>query len=189
MGFLSEAALQQMGFKSIGRNVNISDKASVYGAGRISIGDHVRIDDFCILSSGEDGIEIGSYVHIACYCALIGKGKITMEDFSGISSRSVIYSSNDDYSGEALTNPMVPETFTNVKHGPVTLEKHVIVGVSVTILPNVRIGLGSAIGAYSLVTRDIDPHVIAVGVPARRIKARSTRILELEEKLRSQAGS
>ena len=51
MAFLSPSALAEIGFAAVGKNVLISDKASIYGAERIEIGNNVRIDDFCILSS------------------------------------------------------------------------------------------------------------------------------------------
>ena len=114
--FLTENQLAAFRFKSLGNDVNISDKASIYNAKNISIGNNVRIDDFCILSAGDDGIEIGNNVHIACYCSLIGKSKITLNDYCNISSRVSIYSSNDDYSGNSLTNPCIPDLYKDVKH-------------------------------------------------------------------------
>jgi galactoside O-acetyltransferase len=183
MGFLSYEQLINMGFKHLGKDVKISDKASIYGAKNIEISDFSRIDDFCVLSAGDNGIKIGKYVHIAVYCSLIGKEKIELEDFSGLSSKVAIYSSSDDYSGNFLTNPCVEEKYTNVDHRPVKLEKHVIVGVGSTILPGVTIGKGSAIGAYSLVSKNIPESVIAVGVPAKEVKKRSVSIFELENKV------
>ena len=47
--------LEAIGFAQLGENVKISKKASIYGAANISIGNHVRIDDFCIISAGEGG--------------------------------------------------------------------------------------------------------------------------------------
>ncbi len=181
MAYLSEQSLNALKFRSIGANVKVSDKASIYGAERISLGNNVRIDDFCILSAGVGGIELGNYIHIAAYCSLIGKELIKMEDFSGLSSRVSVYSSSDDYSGNFLTNPTVPEEFTNVIHGAVVLRKHVIIGVASCILPNVEIGEGSAVGGYSLVTKNIEPGIIVSGVPARLLKKRSGKIFELEE--------
>ena len=67
MAMLSQEAIEQMGFASVGKNVQISDRASFYGASRISIGSNVRIDDFCVLSAGVGGISIGQHVHIAVY--------------------------------------------------------------------------------------------------------------------------
>ena len=181
--FLSKTQLKSIGFKSIGENVKISDKASIIGQHRIEIGSNVRIDDFCILSAGEDGIKIGNYVHIAPYCALVGKAMIIMEDFSGLSSRVCIYSSTDDYSGEYMTNPTVPDEYKNVISKPVTLQKHSIIGCGSVILPGVTIGSGASVGAMSLVTKDCDPGFIYVGIPAKRIKEKSKKLFELETKL------
>ena len=97
--FYTEEELKAIGFKSVGNNVLISRKTSLYGVSRISIANNVRIDDYCVLSAGKGGIEIGNYVHLAVYVSLQGDGKITLEEFSGISSRTAVYSSNDDYSG------------------------------------------------------------------------------------------
>jgi len=188
MSYFSAKELEQLGFKSLGSDVSISTKASLYGVSRISIGSHVRIDDFCILSAGEGGIHIGSFVHIACYCSLIGKERIQLEDFAGLSSRVSIYTSSDDYSGAAMTNPMVPSEYTAVQHGPVTLQKHAIVGAGTVILPGVCLGEGSAVGALSLVAKDCQPFTIYSGVPARRVSERKRDLLELEKRLLAKLG-
>jgi len=184
MGYLTETQLQKMGFKSLGKNVRISDKASIYGAQRIRVGSNVRIDDFCVLSAGEGGIGIGNYVHIAVFASLIGKENILLDDFSGISARTSIYSSSDDYSGEYLTNPTVPDEFTSVKHGKVHIQKHVIVGANSVILPGITIGIGAAVGAMSLVTRSVDEFSIVSGIPARYIRKRKNDLLALEAECR-----
>lgn len=181
MAMLTREAIEGMGFATIGSNVQISDKASFYGINRISVGNNVRIDDFCVLAAGVGGIDIGNYVHIAVACSLIGAGKITMRDFSGLSSRVAIYSSSDDYSGAALTNPMVPPEFTNVKHADVYLGRHVIVGSGSVILPDVVLDDGVAIGALSLVTKSCEAFGIYSGNPAKFIKARKKDLLEKEK--------
>ncbi|WP_084684888.1 acyltransferase [Methylohalobius crimeensis] len=180
MVWLTRKQLKSMGFASLGEHVLISDKASIYGAESISIGNHVRIDDFCVLSAGDGGIHLGNYIHIAVFSSLIGQGKIVLENFCGLSSRVSIYSSNDDYSGVALTNPMVPDAFKAVTHGSVVLEKHVIIGSGSIVLPNVRLGIGCAIGALTLVTRDCEPFGVYWGVPAKRVRERKRGMLELE---------
>src|SRR4051794_31862358 len=150
---------------------------------KISIGSNVRIDDFCCLIGGQKGINIGSYVHIAFFCIVLGNGGITLEDFSGLSSRVALYSATDDYSGISLTNPTVPKKYLNVSQGEVILNKHVIIGTGSTILPNVEIGEGSAVGAHSLVIKDLDSWGIYVGSPVTRIKKRNNNLLELEKQL------
>lgn len=181
---LSRDELLTMNFRSVGESVRLSRKASIYGAGRISIGDHVRIDDFCVLSAGAGGIFLGSYIHIAVYSSIIGAGKVTLSDFANISSRVGIYSSSDDYSGQAMTNPMVPEKYTNVESADIFIGKHVIIGSGSVILPGVTLGNGVAIGALSLVKNDCEPFGIYTGIPARRIKERRRDLLVLEEQFR-----
>lgn len=181
MAILSDSHLANLGLASYGSNVRISDKASIYGASRIHIGNNVRIDDFCVLSAGHGGIRIGSYVHIAVGSSLIGADSIVMEDFTTISSRVSLYSSSDDYSGGSMTNPMLPDSYKNVVNAPVRLGRHVIVGTGSVVLPGVYIKDGCAIGALSLVKENCDEFGIYVGAPARRIKERSRQLLNLEK--------
>lgn len=182
--FYSQEDLQVLGFKSIGSNIFISRKASFYGISDISIGNYVRIDDFCVLSAGSKGIEIGDHVHIAVFSSLIGEGKITLEDFVNISSRVSIYSNNDDYSGNFMTGPMVPAAYTNVDHADVILCKHVIIGSGSVVLPGVTLKEGAAVGALSMVNRDCEEFCIYKGNPAKIIAKRSRRLLELEAEFR-----
>ena len=183
MAMLSREAIEALGFAAVGKNVQISDRASFYGVSRIALGNNVRIDDFCVLSAGFGGVEIGNHVHIAVGATLIGAGKITLSDFVGISSKSSIYSSNDDYSGSVLTGPTVPAEFTNVRHADVFMGKHVIVGSGSIILPGVTLEHGVAVGALSLVNRDCKAFGIYAGNPARRIKERKSDLLTLEQTL------
>ncbi len=180
MAMLSRDAIEQMGFASVGENVQISDRASFYGTSRIVLGDNVRIDDFCVLSAGVGGICVGNHVHVAVYSSLIGAGKITLSDFSNISSRVAIYSSSDDYSGATMSNPTVPSEYTGVTHADVYLGKHVIVGSGSVILPGVTLEEGVAVGALSLVSKHCEAFGIYAGNPARRIKERRRDLLDLE---------
>jgi acetyltransferase-like isoleucine patch superfamily enzyme len=185
---LGRDAIERMGFASVGDNVQISDRASFYGIARIAVGSNVRIDDFCVLTAGVGGIEVGNYVHIAVGSTLIGAGKITMADFSGLSSRVSVYSSSDDYSGASLTNPTVPSEYTGVTHADVYLGKHVIVGSGSVILPGVTLEDGVAVGALSLVNRNCEAFVIYAGNPARRVKERKRDLLELEQRFMASQG-
>jgi galactoside O-acetyltransferase len=181
LSFLNDEELAAMKFGYLGENVKISSKASFYGVSRISIGSNSRIDDFCVLSAGVGGIQIGRNVHIAVMCTLIGDSKIELKDFCGLSSRVSIYSSTDDYSGNSMTNPTVPITFKHVKNRDVILNRHVIIGSGSVILPGSNIGEGAAIGALSLVTKSIGAYEIYAGTPLKKIKSRSRKLLSLEK--------
>lgn len=180
---LNLEAVIALGFASVGDNVQISDKASFYAPGRITIGSNVRIDDFCVLAAGAGGIAIGNYVHVGVGSSLIGAGRITMSDFSGLSSRVSIYSSSDDYSGATLTNPTVPRELAGVTHADVFLGRHVIIGSGSVVLPGVTLHDGVAVGALSLVNRSCESFGIYAGNPARRIQSRKRDLLELERQL------
>lgn len=188
MAFLPREVLESIGFARLGENVLISDKASVYNCAKITIGNNVRIDDFCVLAAGIGGIGIGDFVHIAVGSTLIGAGKITMSNFSGLSSRVSVYSSSDDYTGRFMTNPTVSDEYKAVVHKNVFLGKHVIVGSGSVILPGVIVEEGVAIGALSLVTKKCNAFGIYAGNPARRIKERKRDLLELEKKFLLRVG-
>jgi galactoside O-acetyltransferase len=187
MAWLNQKQIDAMGFAAMGTNVLLSDRASYYNCANIRFGSNVRVDDFCVLSAGTGGIVIGSYVHIAVFTSLIGAGRIELADFANLSSRVSVYSSNDDYSGEVLTNPMVPAEYTGVMQADVYLGKHVIVGSGSIILPGVTLHEGVAVGALSLVKQDCETFGVYAGVPAQRIGDRKRGLLEMEKRLRSQS--
>jgi acetyltransferase-like isoleucine patch superfamily enzyme len=167
--FYTEKEIEELGFKEYGRSLLISRKASFYDIENIRIGSHTRIDDFCILSGN---ISIGSYVHVSAYVALYGKRGIELKDFSGLSPRVTIFSVVDDFSGNSLIGPTVPERYSNVCGGKVTISKYVQIGAGSIIMPNILIGEGTAIGALSLVKNNLEAWIIAAGIPAVRLKER-----------------
>jgi acetyltransferase-like isoleucine patch superfamily enzyme len=178
--FLSSEELKIFGFKAIGTNVLISRKVSIYSPQLISIGNNVRVDDFCILSGN---ITLGSYIHISAYTALYGRYGITVADFATISGRVFIYSQNDDYSGDFMTNPMVPVEYSNITGGEVFINKHAIIAAGCIILPDLTIGEGACIGAMSLLKSNADPWMVYAGIPAKLKGPRNNRILEIEKQM------
>jgi galactoside O-acetyltransferase len=178
--FYADSEMEDLGLKEYGSNVRISRKSSIYDPDKVSIGHDVRIDDFTILSGQ---VKLGSFVHIAAYTAIYGQCGVVMEDFSGLSARVLVYTVSDDFSGEGMTNPMVPMDYKRMVEGPVRLGRHSIVGAGSIIMPGVQIGEGAAVGAMSLVRENLDPWIIYCGIPCRAVKARRKGILELEKKL------
>lgn len=177
--YFTEDDLRADGFKSVGADVRVHECVNLHGIENISLGDHVRIDAFAsIVASGP--VTLGNHVHIASFSSLAGGEGITFGDFAGLSQGVQVYTRSDDYTGRHLTNPTVPAQFTGVKKGAVVLGRHVIVGAGTVILPGVTIGEGTAVGALSLVTKSLEPWGIYHGNPAKFLRARSKRLLELE---------
>lgn len=182
--FFTTCELKELGLASFGENVLISRKVSIYGAAQISIGNNVRIDDFCILSGK---LSIGNYIHIAAYTALYGGNKgIYINDFAGLSSRTTVYSATDDYSGETMTNPMIPDKFKNIQSGEVCIERHVIIGSGCVVLPGAVLKEGSAFGSMTLINRSSEPWSINVGIPFKKVKDRSKNLLNMETKFKEE---
>jgi acetyltransferase-like isoleucine patch superfamily enzyme len=179
LAYYSRETLETMGFKYLGDNVKISDKASIYNCNQISIGDNSRIDDFCVVSGN---ITIGRNVHFAPFCLVAGgEPGIIFEDFSGLAYHAQVFSQSDDYSGHALTNPTVPARYTHASKKAVHIGKHVIVGAGSIIMPGVTLNEGTAVGAMSLVRKSTEAWTIYLGNPAKKITIRSKKLLNLEE--------
>jgi acetyltransferase-like isoleucine patch superfamily enzyme len=179
MAFYTAEELRKMNFKHLGKNVKISNKASIYNHELISIDDNSRIDDFCVLSGN---IRIGRNVHIAVFCNLAGGEKgIVMEDFSGLAYSVNVFTQSDDYTGLSLTNPTVPDKFKIETKKEILIKRHVIVGAGSMIFPGVILEEGCSIGAMTMVTKSTEPWKIYSGIPAKPIKNRKKNLLEYEE--------
>lgn len=178
MAYLTQEALRAMGFASLGQNVKISDKAAIYDADRIRIGDHSRIDDFCVISGR---VEIGRNVYIGPF-GLIAGGipGVFLEDFVTLAYRVQAFSQSDDYSGATMTNPTVPKAYKSEYFAAVRLGRHSIVGAGSTIMPGVTLAEGTSVGAASLVLKSTDAWTIHAGSPARKLRNRKRDLLEQE---------
>ena len=174
--FYTEEELKDLGLKSFGSNIKISRFARFYSPEKISIADNVRIDDFCILSGN---IIIGSHIHISAYCALYGAEGIVLEDYTGISPRSTLFSVMDDFSGDYLIGPIHPKSMINVTGGPIIIRKYSQIGANCVVFPNVEIAEGAVVGAMSLVTKSLESWTINFGIPAKVVKKRSKGLIEL----------
>lgn len=115
------------------------------------IGDNFRIWNN---STVDYGCRIGDNVKIHCNCYIAQF--TTLE--GGVFLAPGVTIANDLYPGEKGSAEMM--------RGP-HLEKGVRVGVNATILPYVRIGSGSLIGAGAVVTRDVPAGSVAAGNPVK----------------------
>lgn len=179
MAYLNRSQIEAMGFRHVGRDVLISDRASIYDAARIEIGDHSRIDDFCCVSGN---VVIGRNVHFALGCNVAGgEPGIRFHDFAGLAYGCHVFAQSDDYSGATMTNPTVPGRYKSETKAPIEIGRHCIVGTSSIVFPGVVLAEGTAVGAMAVVTKSTEPWSIYIGNPARRIRSRKRDLLALEE--------
>ncbi len=180
MAYLTELQLSEMGFKFVGRDVKVSDKASIYNCDQIEIGDYSRIDDFCVISGR---IKIGRNVHITPMCLVAGgELGLVIEDFVALAYGVKLFTQSDDYSGETLVNSTVPAEFKKEIKLPVSIGKYCILGAGTIVMPGVTVGEGTSVGAGSLVLKSTDSWGIVAGIPAKKIKDRKKGMVMLAEK-------
>lgn len=181
--YLTADELRAAGFRAVGRDVRVHERASLYGVENITLGDFSRIDDFAVvIATGP--VTLGRYVSIPNFCFLGGRHGIELQDYVTLAPGVKIFSASDDYSGEWMSGPVVPRELTGGPHGPVVLESHVLVGAGSVVLPAVRVGEGCSIGALSLVRESLAPWGVYAGVPARRLRDRRRDLLTLASRLK-----
>jgi acetyltransferase-like isoleucine patch superfamily enzyme len=183
---LSETELRDLGLAAFGHDVSMDRSTRIFGATDVSIGSHVRIDCYCVITAGPAAVVIGDHVHLGVGVSLFGTAGIEIGDFASLSGRVSVYSTNDDFVGGHLTGPTVPEELRDVFAARVVLHTHALVGAGSVILPGVTLGHGAAVGALSLVRTDVADGEVAAGTPARMVGRRDLeRLGRLEERVRT----
>ncbi|MGL4695964.1 sugar O-acetyltransferase [Enterococcus larvae] len=103
---------------------------------------------------------IGKDVYVNSSLTLVDDTKVEIHDYVMIGPNVTISTAAHPLSAELR----IKRAQYNL---PVIIEKNVWIGASVVILPGVRIGENSVIGAGSVVTKDIPKNVVAYGSPCR----------------------
>ena len=179
MPFVDRATLESIGFRELGNNVLVSDRAAIYNPEQVSLADNVRIDDFCVLAGR---IAIGRNVHVTVYCNLAGgRSGISIGNYSTLAYGCHVIAQSDDYSGESMTNSTVSAHFKKERSERVEIGDHVILGAGTMVLEGVRLADGTAAGARTLFLESSEPWTMYVGQPARILRPRSRKLLDLVE--------
>jgi galactoside O-acetyltransferase len=180
--YYTRAQLEAHGVKCGGDDVRVHVSTVIVEAERLSIGNHVRIDPYCILTAS-GGIKLGSYIHISGHCSFVGGGGIEVGDFCIVSHGARLFSVCDNFDGEYLQGPLVPDRYRQVVTARVTLKPYSAVCSGCVVLPGVTIGEGGVAGALSLVREDIPQWQIWGGIPARLIRNRGKDLLKFARPL------
>lgn len=134
------------------------------GRGRIKIGTGAWIDSGVVLHGYGGSIRIGRDAFLGPHTVIYGHGGVEIGDACLIAMHCRIVSSNH----------AIPPLGTDIRQcpdelRPTRLGRDVWLGAGVTVLGGVTLGDGCIVGAGAVVTHDIPPGAIAVGIPARVI--------------------
>ncbi len=157
--------------KYMGKDVKIYDLAKLIKEEVIEIGEGTQIDDFAFIYGGR-GIQIGRYNHICSFVTVIGGGELVTGDYVGISAGCRIVTGTQHYGDGKRMVPVVPLEQQELAIGKVVLERDAFLGSNVIVYPNVTIGEGAIIGAGGLVTKNVEPWTINIGMPVRVVGTR-----------------
>ncbi|MFZ0004435.1 MAG: acyltransferase [Methanoregula sp.] len=124
-----------------GHNVLIREKTRI--GDHVSVGTGVIIEGNTILG---DEVNLQSMVYIPT--------NTVIKDHVFIGPNAVL--TNDRYPPSGIGGLVAP-----------IIENHAAIGANSTILPGIHIGEGALVAAGAIVTRDVPPHKLAVGAPAK----------------------
>lgn len=167
--FVEFHAPQQM---RLGNHTTIESYARLrvfQAGGRIIIDDHAYLDkgvDLKLHGPGQGRIRIGHHAVIGAYTSLSG-ASIRIGAHCLLASHVGIYANNHIYDA-----PQLPIAAQGHRFEGIVIEEDCWLGTGVKVLDGVTIGRGSVIGAGAVVTKDIPPYSVAVGVPARVVSRR-----------------
>jgi acetyltransferase-like isoleucine patch superfamily enzyme len=148
----------------------------------------------CVFETGvlvfhPESIELGANVYVGHNAILKGYHKNTMRigDETWIGQQAFLHSAGGIdigarvgigpgvriiTSSHAEAGRDIPILSSPIEFAPVVIEDDCDLGVGAIVLPGVRIGKGAQIGAGAVVTEDVPPYSVAMGVPAKVTRQR-----------------
>jgi acetyltransferase-like isoleucine patch superfamily enzyme len=146
----------------------------------VKLGKDVKLSQFINMYGCEvgDGTKIGAFVEIQKN-ATVGKNcKISSHTFicEGVTIEDNVFIGhgvmfiNDSYPRAANEDGSL-QTEADWKVENTRICKGASLGSGVTVLANVTVGEGALVGAGSVVTKDVPPHTIVAGNPARVLRS------------------
>lgn len=145
-GFALRMAIMPHFFQTCGKGLRVHNYTTFIFPERMEIGEQVSFNEYAWVNA-TGGITIGNMVRISPHVSIVSFD-------------------------HEFKDPNTPIKDQYKRLGRIVIEDDVWIGTHATITQGVRIGKGSVIGAGAVVTEDIPPYSVAVGVPARVIKSR-----------------
>jgi acetyltransferase-like isoleucine patch superfamily enzyme len=145
-----------------GRGCDLAGGIAEARRGRIRIGARCTVENNVVLRAYGGSIDIADDVFLGPGTVIYGHGGVTIGTDTLISMHTRILSSNHTIPGPETAIRALPDV-----RQPTHIGCDVWIGAGATILGGVTIGDGCVVGAGSVVTRDLPPHSVAVGIPAQ----------------------
>jgi acetyltransferase-like isoleucine patch superfamily enzyme len=146
-----------------GAVIRHNSRMDVFPWNRFEIGTLTTIESFALVNNGSGPVLLGDRVRIGVGSVVLGP--VTMGNGSGLGQHVFVSGFNHGYSDASKNSSVQPLV---IKETVIEEEAHI--GANSVVLPGVRIGKRSQVGAGSVVTKDIPPFSIAAGNPARILK-------------------
>ena len=128
-----------------------------------SCGERVGIDTG-LVSDHPELLSIGNDVSIGTDVGIMGAGGVVIRTGAMLATRTLILTTQHDPKAEIMRDGAV--------HSGVDIGEFAWIGASAILLPGARVGHHAIVGAGAVVTREIPPYALAVGVPARVVRDR-----------------
>ena len=128
-----------------------------------SLGDYSVIESFACINNAVGDVMIGNHTRIGLHNTIIGP--VEIGSHVNLAQGITVTALNHNFDN---TEKRIDEQ--GVSTNPVTIEDDVWVGANAVILPGVTIGNHCVVAAGAVVTKDVPPHSLVAGVPAKVIK-------------------
>ena len=130
---------------------------------KFSLGDYSVVESFACINNAVGDVMIGDHTRIGLHNTIIGPVEIGshVNLAQGITVTALNHNFGD-------TEKRIDEQ--GVSTNPVTIDDDVWIGANAVILPGVTIGNHCVVAAGAVVTKDVPPHSLVAGVPAKVIK-------------------
>jgi acetyltransferase-like isoleucine patch superfamily enzyme len=128
-----------------------------------SLGDYSVIESFACINNAVGDVMIGDHTRIGLHSTIIGP--VEIGSHVNLAQGITVTALNHNFDN---TEKRIDEQ--GVSTNPVTIEDDVWIGANAVILPGVTIGNHCVVAAGAVVTKDVPPHSLVAGVPAKVIK-------------------